>query len=195
MNRRTYLTAVCSAGVMTTAGCGAVAGERTLSDPTVAVESSGRKAIIFTSNDEEVGHFGVDGSVESGWISLSTEIWHREGTTVESITLRVWMPETASESPADVAVVAPVEGDSSPPPSVALYTPEQALGTMIEITDLNDLGDETISTLALIVKPGTEAATELNIHATVELTGKGILSSDYTLDGALQLTYPELTDQ
>jgi len=56
--------------------------------------------------------------------------------------------------PAEVAVVSPVEGDSSPPPSVALYTPDQALGTIIEITDLDDLADETISTLNLILVRG-----------------------------------------
>ncbi|KAB7513669.1 hypothetical protein DMP03_11570 (plasmid) [Halosegnis rubeus] len=105
------------------------------------------------------------------------------------------MPETAMESPAEVAVVSPVEGDSSPPPSVALYTPDQALGTIIEITDLDDLADETISTLNLIVIPGSETATRLNIHTTIELSGGGTLSSDYTLDGELQLVYPHLSDK
>jgi hypothetical protein len=105
------------------------------------------------------------------------------------------MPETATESPAKVAVVSPLEGDSSPPPFVSLSTPKRDLGTIIEITDLDDLADETISTLNLIVIPGSETATDLNIHATIELSGEGFLSSDYTLDGELQLTYPELTDQ
>jgi len=97
--------------------------------------------------------------------------------------------------PAEVAVVSPVEGDSSPPPSVALYTPDQALGTIIEITDLDDLADETISTLNLIAIPGSETATRLNIHTTIKLSGGGTLSSDYTLDGELQLAYPQLTDK
>jgi len=135
-------------------GCSAVSGSKTLSEPTVNTESSGRKALIFTENDEEVGHLGVDGTVTSERIDLSTEIWHQDATNVKSIKLRVWMPETATESPAEVAVVSPVEGDSSPPPSVALYTPDQALGTIIEITDLNDLADETISTLNLIAIRG-----------------------------------------
>jgi hypothetical protein len=192
VNRRGYLTAVCSAGVVATAGCSSLAGDQTLSEPTVNTESDGRKALIFTSNDEEVGHFGVDGNVESNLITLSTEIWHQEGTSVQSIKLRIWMPETATETPAEVAVVSPVEGDSSPPPSVALYTPDQALGTIIEITDLDDLADETISTLHLLVNPRAETATTLNIHATIELSESGVLGSDYTLDGELQLAYPEL---
>lgn len=194
MNRRTYLAAVCTAGVTATAGCGTVAGNQTLSDPTVNKDAPGRKAIIFTSDESEVGHFGVDGSVTSNRINLSTEVWHQEGTHVESIKLRLWMPETATESPAEVAVVSPVEGDSSPPPSVSLYTPDGDLGTIIEITDLDDLADETISTLNLIVIPGSETATDLTIHATIELSGSGVLSSDYTLDGELQLVYSELNE-
>ncbi|WP_312619331.1 hypothetical protein [Haloarcula sp. 1CSR25-25] len=194
MNRRTYLASVCAGGVATTAGCSTVSSSKTLSEPTVNAESSGRKTLIFTENDEEVGHLGVDGSVTSDRIDLSTEIWHQDGTNVESIQLRVWMPETAMESPAEVAVVSPIEGDSSPPPSIALYTPEQALGTIIEITDLDDLADETISTINLIVIPGSEPATRLNIHTIIELSGGGPLSNDYTLDGELQLRYPQLTD-
>ncbi|WP_248910795.1 hypothetical protein [Halocatena marina] len=195
MNRRTYLTVVSSVGIAATAGCSGLAENQTLSDPTVNTESSGRKALVFTSNSEEVGHFGVDGSVESGRIDLSTEIWHREGTHVTSIKLRVQMPETATESLAEVAVISPVEGDSSPPPSIALYTPDRALGTIIEITDLDDLADETISTLNLIVFPRSETATALNIRVTIELAGNGVLSSDYILDGELQLEYPELDNQ
>jgi len=194
MDRRRYLTAVCTAGAVATAGCGTVSGKQTLSEPTVNVDSPGRKALIFSENDAEVGHFGVDGSVDAGRIDLSTEIWHQEGTKVKSVTLRVWMPETATDSAAEVAVVSPVEGDSSPPPSIALYTPERALGTVIEITDLDDLADETISTLALTVHPATETATELNIDVTIELTGNGVFDSGYTLDGELALAYPALND-
>jgi hypothetical protein len=105
------------------------------------------------------------------------------------------MPEIATESPAEVAVVSPVEGDSSPPPSISLYTPDRDLGTIIEITDLDDLADETISTLNLAVIPGTGTATELTVHATIGLSGGGILSRNYTLDGELQLAYPALTGQ
>ena len=195
MNRRTYLAAVSAVGATSLAGCGAVRGRETLSDPTVTTESPGRKALIFTSNDTEVGHFGVDGDANSDRIDISTEIWHQEGTRVQSIELRLWMPETATDSPAEVAVVSPVEGDSSPPPSLSLSTPSRKPGTVIEITDLDDLADETISTLDLIVVPGSETATALNIDVTIDLPGDGVFSSRYTLEGELQLAYPERHDQ
>lgn len=191
MNRRTYLAAVSAVGATSLAGCGAVRGRETLSNPTVTTESPGRKALIFTSNDTEVGHFGVDGDANSDRIDISTEIWHQEGTRVQSIELRLWMPETATDSPAEVAVVSPVEGDSSPPPSLSLSTPSRKPGTVIEITDLDDLADETISTLDLIVVPGSETATALNIDVTIDLPGDGVFSSRYTLEGELQLAYPE----
>lgn len=80
MNRKRYLAAVSAAGVAATAGCNAVTENRTLSDPIVNEDSPGRKTIIFTANDGEVGHLGVDGHVESNRIDLSTEIWHQDGT-------------------------------------------------------------------------------------------------------------------
>lgn len=195
MNRRTYLAAVSVAGATSIAGCGAVPGGETLSDPTVNTESPGSKSLIFRSNDTEVGHFGVDGDANGDRIDLSTEIWRQEGTRVESIKLRLWMPETTTESPAEVAVVSPVEGDSSPPPSVSLSTPSRKPGTVIEVTDLDDLADETISTLNLIVVPGLDTATDLNIDVTIDLSGGGVFSSGYTLDGELRLAYPESPDQ
>lgn len=195
MNRRTYLAAVCAGSAAATAGCSGVTGTETLSDPTVNADSPGRKTLVFEADDGKVGHVGIDGTIDSGRIDLSTEIWHRAGTRVSSITLNVWTPDPATESPARVAVVAPVEGDSSPPPSISLYTPDRQPGTVIEITDLDDLADETISTLDLVVIPAAAADTELRIRATVELTESGVLGSDYTLDGELQLAYPALDEQ
>ncbi len=56
--------------------------------------TGGRRGLIFSSNGEEVGKLGVTGGVSTGLIDLRTEIWHRSGTDVESIRLRVWMPST-----------------------------------------------------------------------------------------------------
>lgn len=102
---------------------------------------------------------------------------------------------TGDGTPADVAVVSPVGGDSSPPLSISLYSPSRNQGTVIEITDLDDLKGETISTLDLLVRPQSETAKTLKIETTIELTGGGLVGDDYTLDGQLRLECPELGPQ
>ena len=191
MQRREFIAALGAAGIVGTAGCGAVRGEVTLSAPSTQEDGPGRRSLEWSSDGESVANFGATGSVGSGIVDLSTELSHRDGTDVNRIELRVRMPD--ADSAADVAVVSPVEGDSSSPPSVALYTPDDATGTVIEVTDLDDLADETISTLDLIVKPNDETATELAIDATIELAEGGVLGDDYTLNGNLELSFPDLT--
>jgi hypothetical protein len=193
MNRRSFLGTVGTAGVGVTAGCSTLRGSETLSDPTIHTDSSQRKSLRFSANDEELASFGVSGRVTSGVIYLSTEIPHQDGTTLTSISLRVWMPPPAATTL--VAVVSPVEGDSSPPPTVTLSTPDDGPGTLIEISDLDDLQDETISTLDLIVRPGSETGTSLGLAPTLELADGGLVSTTYTLTGQLQLEFPELADQ
>jgi hypothetical protein len=191
MRRREFVAALGAAGIAGVAGCGAVGGEVVLSEPSVGEDSPGRKYLEWSADGESVASFGVTGGVTSGIIDLfQTELSHRDGTEVTRIELRVRMPD--AESAADVAVVSPVEGDSSPPPSLALYSPEDAPGTAIEVTDLDDLADETIDTLEFLVKPVDETATELEIDATIELTKGGVLGDDFTLNGELELSFPDL---
>ncbi|WP_254525045.1 hypothetical protein [Natrinema caseinilyticum] len=169
-----------------------IEGAQTLSDPTLHAESSGRRSLSFTTAGEEIGSVGVDGTVTSGIVDLQTEIWHREGTTAKSIKFRIWMPTSGTDSPAEVAVRSPVEGDSSSPPSVSLSTPRRDPGTTIEIDDLDDLADETISTLAFFVRPPSKTATTLLIDAAVDLTSSDLLGSEYSLEGRLRLEFPSL---
>ena len=190
MNRRAFLGLASSAGAVATAGCSAPGKAETLSDPTVRGESSHRKHLSFTANGEEIAKVGVDGGVDDGVIELPFEIWHREGTTVDAITLRVWMPPR--DAAAEVAVVSPVSGDSSPPPELTLSVPDRKQGQRIEIADLDDLADETISTLKLLVRPDGDSGSELFVDATVELGTGDWLESDYTLSGRLDLVFPEL---
>lgn len=192
MRRRDVLATLATAGLAGTAGCGMIRSRTTLSDPTIHTESPGRRSLRFTSNGQEVGSLGVTGYVASDAVTLQTELWHRDGTSVESITLGVWMPPTGTGAAADVGVLSPVEGDSSPPPSVTLSSPRRTPGTVIEIDDLDDLADETISTLDLVVRPGSETATTVVIDSTIELSTGDWLTGGYTLDGRLELEFPEL---
>ncbi|MFB6200767.1 MAG: hypothetical protein ABEI98_02035 [Halorhabdus sp.] len=171
MRRRTLLAAAGTTVIGGTAGCGALRSQRHLSDPTHRSDGEGRGAIVFARDGEDVGHFGADGSVADGVVPIQTEIWHRDGTTVES-----------------------VEGDSSPPPEIRLSTPDRAPGTRIDVTDLDDLADETISTLELIVRPWSETATTIAFDVTIGLAGGGLLGADYELDGQLDLSFPALAD-
>lgn len=191
MERRAYLAMIGSAGIAATAGCSAFGGSETLSEPTVREESAGRRSLGFTAGGEEIGSFGADGELSDGVIDLTTEFWHREGTKIRSIRLAVWMP-TSGEGAGreDVAVVSPVQGDSSPPPSITLSTAGGPPRSVIEITDLDDLADETISTLDLVVRPRGNPSTTVAIDATIELASGGIAGTDYTLDGQLELTMP-----
>jgi hypothetical protein len=175
MQRRAFLGAVGIAGSVGVAGCGTVRPETTLAEPTVSTESDGRGSISFTANGTEIASLGIDGAVASGAIDVSTEIWHRKGTRVESIALGVWMPSTGSGSAADVAVLSPVAGDSPPPPSISLSSPRPSPGTLIESTDPDDLADETISTLDLVVRPSSTTATTVAFDATIELTNNALL--------------------
>jgi len=190
MNRRTYLASAGSLGILATAGCSALSTDKSLARPTESGDSPGHRYLSFRSDGDSVATFGVDGSVDGDHLHLSMALAHRDGTSVDAITLTVWMPEISRDTPADVALVSPVEGDSSPPPAVTLSTPERALGTRIEITDIDDLADETIR-LAFLVEPPAPAS-ELDVDVEIELSEGGLLDTDYTLSGELALDYPAL---
>lgn len=195
MRRRTWLAALGTAGASALAGCGTVRSETALSSPTVHTDSERRKGLQFTADGEEIGSIGADGAVSDGRIELSTEIWHREGTAVESIELHVWMPPATEGSPAEVALASPVQGDSSPPPAVTLSTSRDEPGAVIVIDDLDDLADETISTIDLVVTPGYDRATTLAIDSTIDLGSSSLLGDGYELDGQLELEFPALGQQ
>jgi hypothetical protein len=178
--------------VVTVAGCGSLGGDTTLSDPTLLSDSDSRRSLTFTDDGEELANFGADGTVDGGRIDVDTELSHSSDTAVQSISLGLAMP--AGDDAASVAVVSPVEGDSSPPPELTLSTPADRRGTLVEVTDLDDLADETISTISFVVTPA-ETATTLTIDCEIILTKGGLAGGDYTLDGTLELRFPELAGQ
>jgi len=188
MNRRIALATFAAAGGATLAGCGSLGGTTTLSDPTLITESDRRRSLTFTADGEEIANFGADGTADGGRIDVDTELSHSSDTTVDSISLGLAMP--AAGRAASVAVVSPVEGDSSPPPELTLSTPADGRGTLVEVTDLDDLADETVSTLSFVVTP-PETATTLTIDCEIELSDGGVVGGGYALDGSLELQFPE----
>jgi hypothetical protein len=190
VRRRELLTTLGAATAAGVAGCGALPGDETLSDPTVVEDAPGRRTLVFAVDGDEVGHFGVDGRVAEGTVRMATELWHREGTRVRSVRLHLWVdPE---DSATRIGLDAPLQGDSSPPPEVTLSTPERGRGVVIEISDLDDLADETISTIDLFVDPGADAATTVTVDCEIDLASTGTFGTDYTLAGRMDLAYPEI---
>jgi hypothetical protein len=193
MRRRTLLAATGTAGAAAVAGCGAFRTSETLSDPTVGGEGP-RRYLLFETGGSELASFGFDAEFSGGIYRVDTELSHRDGTTVKSIELRVRMPTLEGNTPAEVAVVSPVEGDSSAPPELHLHSPDRRPGTLITVEDLDDLADETISTLSMVVTPpSSDPSTGIHpvaVDATVELAGGGTFGTDYTLDGGLELRFP-----
>jgi len=189
MERRAYLAALGSGGLVAAAGC--TGGPTSLTaQPGNTDGPPQRGSLEFVANGSEIASFGVDGTVGADVIDLRTEFWHREETTVRSIELRLWTPD--SDGTTQVAVQSPVEGDSSPPPKLSLYTPDRSPGTVVEVTDLDDLADETISTLNFLVRPIYAGPTTLAVDATIDLVGGGWLGDAYDLSGELTLEFPAL---
>lgn len=190
MRRRTVLAGLGTAAAAGVAGCSALRSDRTLSSPAVLGDSPQRRSLSFEESGGEVGNFGVDGAVDDGVVELRTELSHRDGTRVESIELQVWMPD--APRPAQVAVVSPVTGDSSAPPELTLDHPDRGPGTVVSVTDIDDLADETITTLDLLVRPPDDPGETVLVEGTIALAGSGTFGTDYTLDGRLELSFPEL---
>jgi hypothetical protein len=191
MRRRTYLATIGGAGVLGVAGVGLARSGRTLSDPETVSKSPRRRSLSFYVDGDELANFGADGGVDGDRIDVSTELWHREGTRVRSLRLRVAMPSPDGDSAASVAVRSPVEGDSSPPPSLTLSSADDRPGTVIELSDFDDLADETISTLGLTVDPPA-GATTLTLEVSIGLDDGGLFATEYTLEGTLQLEFSAL---
>lgn len=187
MQRRALLATTATAGIAGLAGCGLLQRDRAITEPRLKTDSPHRKSLHFRTDDGELASFGVTGSAGSELVSLRTELSHERGSTVRSIRLRVWLPE----SHGDVALVSPLEGDSSPPPDLHLSSPDDRPGTVIDIRNLDDLADETISTIELLVAPATDSPIGVGLAPTIELDRGGWLETAYTLSGRLDLHFPE----
>ncbi len=190
MRRRAYLGTLGAATVCGAVGFGLVSAEETLSTPSVDADGPRRKALVFESDGTEVASFGAQGTVRGDRIDVETELWHRSDTLVERIELRVAMPAEDGGTATDVAVTSPLQGDSSPPPALTLSVPRDDPGTVLEVTDLDDLADETISTIGFVVTPRSEASGTLTVETRVALESTAVLASDYALHGSLDLSFP-----
>ncbi len=192
VRRRSLLATVATVGAAGVAGCGTLRTHRTLTDPTRAESNPARASLTFDADGSAVASLGVRARSDDDRARLDTELSHAEGTTLTSIRYRVWMPDSTGNTPPTVAVVSPVEGDTGPPPTLTLDTPDRGRGTAVTVEDLGDLADETVSTLDLLVDPVEDNGNRIALATTIGLHDGGTFGTRYTLEGRLALDLPAL---
>jgi len=185
MQRRSLLATVGAVGASALAGCGLASGHETLSDPTEHRDDHGdtrERALEFSDGGEALADFGIRATVSDGAVSLPVEIWHRGGTELTAVELRVRVTGDGESVPARVWLGAPFAGDGGDRPSVSLYPAEDHRATVVDVHELGDLRDET-TTLDLRVEPLAGSATTVAVDGTIELTEGGTLGDSFTLEG------------
>lgn len=191
MERREYVALFGSAAIGATAGCATVGGSEQLTEPTLQSDDDTRRHLKWSTDGEEVATLSVDGDIWSDLIRNRASIWHRESTHLESISLRIWMPGAEPGHAPEISLVGPVQGDSSPPPAISLSVTRGQPGTTIKIDDFDDLKNETV-TVEFYARPRSETGTTLAFDGTIELAETDLLGADYTLEGDLELAFPEI---
>ena len=127
-------------------------------------------------------------TVSDGGVSLPVEIWHRDGTELTAIELRVRVTSDGETVPARVWLGAPFAGDGGDRPAVSLYPAEDHRATVVDVHELGDLRDET-TTMDLRVGPLVESATTVAVDGTLELTAGGTFGDSFTLEGTHEFAF------
>lgn len=189
MRRRALLGTVAGLGTSALAGCSGLQTERTLSDPAVS-RDDGEVVLAFGEPGDQVARSTImyDGNPPGSDMvaSLKYRMWHRDGTTVDSLRLRLSGP-TTTKPPASVFLAVP---DNAGFPAVDLRTSADGRARIIELPDLGTLGRGTFG-LDCFVVPYTDQR-PLPLHLSIEATvaDGGLLGGGYALDGATDIEVP-----
>lgn len=186
MQRRAFLGGLAGVGGGALAGCAAPAGQQTLSNPAETREA-----------DEVVLHFGGQGdpvarsTIQSWGTPLTGRIlpmryymWHRDGTTVESVTLSIRSPPAGHEVPASVFLAVPQNGEI---PDITLESDPDTGTPVIDIEDLGIMGGGTFG-LEFYIEP-TVRTDPLPVRIDIQsrVTGDGFFGRDYRLEGTTKV--------
>lgn len=194
MQRRRFLTAIVGVGAISTAGCGAISGSRSLTEPTKTSDAGNdwiERSASFEADGEEMASVGARATPIDDAIDLEIQLWHQTDTSVTDITHRVAMRDDEGQHAAEVFLGAPFAGDGDSP-NVSLSPAKRRPGILIDVDDLGDLAHETIN-MKLRIDPRSNATGALILDSEVELDDGGLLGGAYTLDSELEFGYRELT--
>lgn len=190
MNRRALLGTVASLGTTALAGCSGLQGPRAISDPAISHEE-GEVVMGFGESGDQIARSTImyDGNPPGSEMvaSLKFRMWHRGGTTVESLRLGLRGPPSGPKPPASVFVAVP---DNARFPEVALYSAPDSSARVIEIEDLGTLGRGTFGLDCFVVPYVDQRPLPLRLSIDSRVTTAGILGGEYYLDGSTDIEIP-----
>lgn len=194
MQRRAFLGGLAAAGGGGLAGCTAPVGSRRLSDPAETREA-----------DEVVLRFGEAGApvarstigytdtpVTGEILPVRYLMWHREGTTVESLRLSIRAPPVGHHVPASVYLAVPQNGEI---PDLEVFADRDTGTPTIEIADLGIMGEGTFG-MKFYVEPNVEdAPLTARIDVSSRVTESGLLGREYHLEGTTRIDMARATSE
>lgn len=141
MERRTYLAALGTAGVGAFAGCSVPSSTTRMTDPTVR-EEDGETHLVYRDDDGRVSTTTVQygPTTDQGSIRMQLSVWHREGTTVEDLTVTVRTRDPPTPAP-EVYLAAP----SGEFPPIHFSRDEERDGRRFAVPDIERVGEGTVT--------------------------------------------------
>lgn len=179
--------------MLSLAGCTAVASRSTLDDPTVERENDGETHLIYRTEQAELATVTIQPGKEryagsgDGTLPVDVSLWHRDETTIESLRLKLRAPPSGTGVFPQIALTTPAW---NPHPSIQFHTDRDDGGMILEIDEMGDQGDGTM-TFEFILTTLPASVAELLVEVTAQLTGDSVLDDTYTLEGRTRVELPD----
>lgn len=190
MKRRTLLGSVAGLGAGMLAGCTGLQGSQALFNPDISRDDS-EVVMAFGEAGNHVARSTImyDGNPPGSEMvaSLKLRMWHREGTTVDTLQVRLRDAVPGPEPPPSVFLAVP---ENTGFPEVNLYTTTDGSARVIEIPDLGELGGGTFGLDFFVVPHTDRRPVPVWLSMDARLTEEGVLGSEYSLEGTTDIEIP-----
>jgi hypothetical protein len=189
MERRAFLGTLAGAGVGGLAGCTVPGGQRTLAGQTI---SGGESETVLRFGDEAdpLARSTIDYSdrpLTGHILPMRYLMWHRDGTTVESLRLAIRAPPAGHRPPGMVYLAVPRNGDI---PEIDLHADDETGTPTIDIPDLGRMGEGTFGLEFYVEPTSDDAPLETRIELESRVTESGLLGATYRLEAATRVSLP-----
>ncbi len=186
MQRRAFLGGLAAVGGTALAGCTAPVGPGRLSNP-VETREPAEVVLRFGEAGEPVARSTIDYTdtpVTGEILPVRYLMWHREGTTVESLRLSIRAPPVAHQVPAAVYLAVPENGEI---PDLELFSDRDTGTPTIEIEDLGIMGEGTFGIDFYVEPTVADDPLTARIDVSSQVTESGLLGREYELEGTTRI--------